>query len=352
MKKWIARLLVVVMMCTMVQASAKADVTESEVYEIIMSLQNDYPEGLPWTDENSKYAWKGGNASYSWGTGCVAFAYILSDAAFGTLKARKITPVHLEDLRVGDILRINNNTHTVIVLGVHESGVTIAEGNYDGAIHWGRVLPKSVVESADFMLTRYPTSASETTKPAEEPTPPVASESRQTTINNPLGKLAVYNGDTLVDYTGFDKFEGADFYFEHGVVRDDISGPVQIGSTWYAFDAGRVMTEKMLVPYDGGVFAFNNGTLDTTQNGLVTFNGEQFVFAAGQFQPNVYGAWHDPLSGDWVYVWAGQFYNTTDLVSYDGAIFYFINGKLALDFTGVVTDFQGAAFNIVNGQAQ
>ena len=198
--------------------------------------------------------------------------------------------------------------------------------------------------------------------PTDEPTAPPAvtpapetppSPSGIVVIDAALGKLVVTDeSGAVADFTGFDYFEGAAFYFEHGVVRDDISGPVQIGSTWYAFDAGRVMPEQMLVPYDGGVFAFNRGVLDTTQNGLVTFNGQQFVFAAGQFQPNVYGAWHDPLSGDWVYVWEGQFYDVTDLVSYDGAIFYFINGRLALDFTGVVNDFKGTPFNIVNGQAQ
>ena len=168
--------------------------------------------------------------------------------------------------------------------------------------------------------------------------------------NNRLGKLAWYKDGELVDFTGLSSFNGALFYFEHGVARDDLMGPVQINGVWYAFDAGRVMEQEMLVSYDGGVFAFKNGTIDRSKHGLVTFDGEQFVFAYGQYQANVYGAWNDPTSGDWVYVWAGQYYETTDLVRYDGEIFYFINGKLALDFTGVVKDFKGTEFNVVNGQ--
>ena len=64
------------------------------------------------------------------------------------------------------------------------------------------------------------------------------------------------------------------------------------------------------------------------------------------------GAWLDPLSGDWVYVWFGQFYPITDLVRYDGAVFYFVDGKLATNFTGTVKDFNGTEFHIVNGQAR
>ena len=171
-------------------------------------------------------------------------------------------------------------------------------------------------------------------------------------VNNRFGKLAWFADGELVDFTGMSSFEGAMFYFEHGVVRDDLMGPVQIDNVWYAFDAGRVMTQQMLVPYDGGVFAFHNGVLDTSQNGLVTFNGEQFVFAGGQFQADVFGAWHDPISGEWVYIWNGQYYEITDLVSYDGEIFYFVDGRLALDYTGPVQDFQGVTHNVVNGQVR
>ncbi len=145
-------------------------------------------------------------------------------------------------------------------------------------------------------------------------------------------------------------FEGAQFYFTDGKQRTDLIGPVQVDGVWYAFDAGRLMTEEMTVPYDGGVFAFKDGKLDTSKNGLVTFDGEQFVFAAGQFQSAVCGAWQDPLSGKWVYVMNGQFYPVTDLVSYDGKIFYFVKGVLALDYTGTVQDFNGKPFYVVKGQ--
>ena len=58
-------------------------------------------------------------------------------------------------MRVGDILRINGDTHSVIVIGTDANGVTIAEGNYNYSVHWGRTLSWDDVKNADYMLTRY-----------------------------------------------------------------------------------------------------------------------------------------------------------------------------------------------------
>ena len=73
----------------------------------------------------------------------MAFAFILSDAAFGSLPARELLEFSYADVRVGDILRVNGDTHSVIILEVHPDHVVIAEGNYNRSIHWGRTLTKS-----------------------------------------------------------------------------------------------------------------------------------------------------------------------------------------------------------------
>ena len=91
------------------------------VYERIIAMKTEYPEGMPWTNSNS-YVWKNimlvPGTTYAYGSymggGCVAFAMIMSDAAFGDAYAREIKPVKFEDVRVGDILRINNNTHSTL----------------------------------------------------------------------------------------------------------------------------------------------------------------------------------------------------------------------------------------------
>lgn len=129
--------------------------TEEEVYQAIIALKEDYPEGMPWTNENA-YTWKGG--IFNTGFGCAGFAFICSDAAFGNLPTRMIEDVTIKDIRVGDILRINGNTHSVVALEIYDDYIVVTEGNYNFSIHWGRVLSAEEVAECDYIMTRYPES--------------------------------------------------------------------------------------------------------------------------------------------------------------------------------------------------
>lgn len=139
-----------------------------EAYNRMVALKKQYPEGMTWTNfepygTNGKlgnaYKWKGGKIKGAEsGVGCAAFAFILSDEAFGNLPARTIDKggFTFEDIKVGDILRVNHNSHFVIVLQKSVSGVVIAEGNYNKSVHWGRTMSQSEVMDAAFIVTRYP----------------------------------------------------------------------------------------------------------------------------------------------------------------------------------------------------
>ncbi len=125
--------------------------TDSQIYDTIIAQKAVFPEGMPWTNDNY-YGWKGG--TYTGGFGCAGFAFAVSDAAFGNTRAQ----IHKDyaNIRVGDILRVDNDTHSVIVLEVKENTVIVAEGNYNGAIHWGREIPKpQLVDSHSYIMTRY-----------------------------------------------------------------------------------------------------------------------------------------------------------------------------------------------------
>ena len=138
-------------------ASAAAfDGSPEAVYNAMIALKQKYPEGKKWTNDNY-YGWKGG--IYSGGYGCAGFAFMLSDAAFGSLPARTYTDY--SKIRVGDILRINNDTHSVIVLSIQNGVYTIAEGNYGGKIHWGRTLTYADINKSStvYAMTRYPEEA-------------------------------------------------------------------------------------------------------------------------------------------------------------------------------------------------
>ncbi|MCI9360994.1 MAG: leucine-rich repeat protein [Hungatella sp.] len=142
--------------------------TYREAYEAMIALKDEYPEGMTWTNYEpygskgqlgSAYTWKGGSIyGAKSGVGCMAFAFILSDEAFDNLPARAIEKgkFTFEDVKVGDILRVNSNSHSVIVLQKSEAGVTVAEGNYNKSVHWGRAMSVAEVKNADFIITRYP----------------------------------------------------------------------------------------------------------------------------------------------------------------------------------------------------
>ncbi len=129
-------------------SAAKAD---RQVYDVIMAQKAVFPEGMHWTNDNY-YAWKGG--TYTGGFGCAGFAFAVSDAAFGDTKAQ----VHKDytNIKVGDILRVDNDTHSVIVLEVRDNSVIVAEGNYNASIHWGREIPNAqLIDPYSYIMTRY-----------------------------------------------------------------------------------------------------------------------------------------------------------------------------------------------------
>lgn len=124
----------------------------SQVYEDIIAMKSQYPEGMTWTNDNY---YEGNGGAYSGGYGCAGFASMLSDAAFGYLPAKRHTD--FSDIKVGDVLRINDNTHSVIVLTVDNEQITVAEGNYNKSVHWGRAFTRSYLETiGTYVLTRYP----------------------------------------------------------------------------------------------------------------------------------------------------------------------------------------------------
>ena len=126
------------------------------LYEKMIAKQSEYPEGMHWNNDNC-YDWKGGGG-YGRGCGCAGFAFILSDVCFGDIKARQIQPCP-NIYKVGDIVRINNDQHSVIILKIDSSmeQITIAEGNYGETIHWGRTFKfQSMNSVCNYILRRNP----------------------------------------------------------------------------------------------------------------------------------------------------------------------------------------------------
>ena len=155
MKKVIISLILTMsLICSLaVPAQAAGAPTQEQVYQALMQMKEEYPQGTSWTGRN-QYGWKGGG--YGKARGCMAFAHMMSDAAFGSLPARKVTDFTIEDVRVGDVLRNGWNSHSVIVTEVHEDYVCIAEGNWNYKVNYERIWTAEEVAAGCYMLTRYP----------------------------------------------------------------------------------------------------------------------------------------------------------------------------------------------------
>ena len=135
--------------------------TESWVHNRIAAINSSYPEGAYWGDYSS-YSSSGrmtasdGSMYRAVGRGCAGFAYLASDAAFDGLDFTRKYSFSYNDIHVGDILRIKNDTHSVVVLEKYDDHIVVVEGNFNQDVHWGRTFSKSYVLGADYLLTRYP----------------------------------------------------------------------------------------------------------------------------------------------------------------------------------------------------
>lgn len=126
----------------------------NEIYSILISFKSKYPEGTPWGDDKAYVTNKLFFNTIYTGRACAAFAFELSDAAFGD---HYVTEHHdISAIRAGDILRLDNS-HTVIVLEVRPNSIVIAEGNYNSVVHWERHITFAELErSLNYIWTRYP----------------------------------------------------------------------------------------------------------------------------------------------------------------------------------------------------
>jgi len=126
------------------QSTTPNSLNETEVHDAIMNMKSDYPHGMPWTNDNLYY----GNG------GCHAFALIVSDTVFGR-NAPTRRHYDSSDIHVGDIIRMNNNSHSVVVLEIKGDTIVLVEGNMNSSIWWGREISRLNLK-ADYIITRYP----------------------------------------------------------------------------------------------------------------------------------------------------------------------------------------------------
>lgn len=115
----------------------------------ISAIKAQYPEGMHWTNEDMyipKYA-------HVRAYGCAGFAYICSDTIYGENAPYKAYQ-NINQIRVGDIVHLDNGEHYVFVIGKDANGIVAAEGNYNRSIHYGRYIPNSTMGFTDGVTRR------------------------------------------------------------------------------------------------------------------------------------------------------------------------------------------------------
>lgn len=125
---------------------AQTPLNETEVYNRLISRKTTagYTEGTSWTDAN-RYVNTVTFDGYPKGcyTGIACFAFMMDMMEYASNYEYPIRIVegsydNLPKIHVGDGLRMNNDGHSVVVLEVNGTNVTVAEGNFNSSVHWGR----------------------------------------------------------------------------------------------------------------------------------------------------------------------------------------------------------------------
>lgn len=138
---------------------AAFNVTEVNIAAKLTALQAQFPEGLNWTNAmkyTSNCTINGTKYIYN-GYGCVAFALMFSDTVYGANgNYVKTANCPVSQIEAGDIVRVPSATggHTYVVLSVDANGATIAEGNYNSSIHWGRYVSSAELAQNMYVLSR------------------------------------------------------------------------------------------------------------------------------------------------------------------------------------------------------
>lgn len=130
---------------------AQTPLNETEVYNRLISRQDKdgYKEGTPWTNDDLYYNTvevNGYPAGCYGGYGCFGFMLDMMEYASNyeyPIRFVEGSYDNLPEIRVGDGVRLNNNGHSVVVLEVKGTKVTVVEGNFNYSVHWGRTIDLS-----------------------------------------------------------------------------------------------------------------------------------------------------------------------------------------------------------------
>jgi hypothetical protein len=164
------------------------------------------------------------------------------------------------------------------------------------------------------------------------------------------GNWYYYEDDEVVTDTKIVGLDEGDFWIVEGQLAADANGLTYCPDhVFYFLSQGQIQRVSQVVEFKGEWFKVVNGELDLNANGLYDYDGGKFVFAAGRLINTVNGLWKNPADGEWYFLAQGQLQAKTGVAEYDGEFFLLKDGKLDTAYAGTY-DYDGATFNVVNGQ--
>lgn len=127
---------------------AQTPLNEQEVHNRLMERQymEGYQEGTPWDNSHTyinNVVFDDSSPGYYGGKGCHAFMIDMMEYASNYEYPIRIVNGsydNLPEIHVGDGVRVMNDCHSVVVLEVDGTTVTVAEGNFNSSVHWGRTI--------------------------------------------------------------------------------------------------------------------------------------------------------------------------------------------------------------------
>jgi hypothetical protein len=140
------RILSLIVVASVLPSWAQTPLNETEVYNRLISRKTEvgYTEGTPWTNDDeyvNTVTFDSYPAGCYYGYGCFGFMMDMMEYASNyeyPIRIVKGSYDNLPKIHVGDGLRMNNDGHSVVVLEVNGTNVTVAEGNFNSSVHWGR----------------------------------------------------------------------------------------------------------------------------------------------------------------------------------------------------------------------
>lgn len=170
---------------------AQTPLNEQEVYERLMERKymEGYLEGTPWDNSHTyinNVVFDDYSPGWYGGGGCFAFMMDMMEYASNYEYPIRIingSYDNLPKIHVGDGVRVMNDCHSVVVLEVDGTTVTVAEGNFNSSVHWGRTIDlANPAEGFTYIATFWP-----------EESNTIATGITDNDIDSPIRDLCIYH---------------------------------------------------------------------------------------------------------------------------------------------------------------